>query len=52
LTYFAQVNRFMKVPVLYALAYPLGAAVLLYIVIGAVWRGSRVSWKGRQYVSR
>jgi len=33
----------------YALAFPLGALVLLYIVIGAILRGNRVSWKGRTY---
>lgn len=33
----------------YALAFPLGAAVLLWIVLGAVARGRRVAWKGREY---
>jgi chlorobactene glucosyltransferase len=33
----------------YALAYPLGALALLYIVIGAIARGNRVAWKGRTY---
>jgi chlorobactene glucosyltransferase len=37
---------------LYALAYPLGALVLLYIFISAVIRGRRVTWKGRTYISR
>ena len=37
---------------LYALAYPLGALVMLGISIQAIARGSRVSWKGRAYVSR
>jgi len=37
---------------LYALAYPLGALILLYIFITAVIRGRRVSWKGRTYISR
>jgi len=37
---------------LYALAYPLGALVLLYIFFTAVIRGRRVSWKGRTYISR
>ena len=36
---------------LYALAYPLGALVLLYIFFTAVIRGRRVSWKGRTYIS-
>jgi chlorobactene glucosyltransferase len=38
--------------VLYALAFPLGAAVLLWIVGGAIARGRRVTWKGRSYESR
>ncbi|HEX9085643.1 MAG TPA: glycosyltransferase family 2 protein [Gemmatimonadaceae bacterium] len=37
---------------LYALAYPLGALVLLYIFLTAVIRGRRVSWKGRIYISQ
>jgi hypothetical protein len=37
---------------LYALAYPLGALVLLYIFISAVIGGRRVSWKGRTYISQ
>jgi chlorobactene glucosyltransferase len=36
----------------YALAYPLGALVLLYIFFTAVIRGRRVSWKGRTYISQ
>jgi hypothetical protein len=36
---------------LYALAYPLGALLLLYIFGSAVIRGRRVSWKGRTYLS-
>ena len=36
---------------LYALAYPVGAAVLLGIVLQALVRGRRVEWKGREYVS-
>jgi chlorobactene glucosyltransferase len=37
---------------LYALAYPLGALVLLYILLTAVIRGRRVTWKGRTYISQ
>jgi len=37
---------------LYALAYPLGALVLLYIFVTAVLRGRRVTWKGRTYISQ
>ena len=34
---------------LYAFTFPLGAAVLLWIFAGAIHRGRRVSWKGRDY---
>ena len=37
---------------LYALTFPLGAAVLLWIFTGAIARGRRVAWKGRDYVAR
>ena len=37
---------------LWALSFPLGAGVLLWIVIQAIARGRRVEWKGRGYVSR
>jgi chlorobactene glucosyltransferase len=36
---------------LYALAYPLGAAVLGWIIIGAIVRGRRIAWKGREYLT-
>jgi chlorobactene glucosyltransferase len=39
-------------PVWYALLYPLGASLLLHIMLGAIVRGERVEWKGRAYVSR
>lgn len=34
-----------------ALCYPVGAALLLYIVLSATVRGSAVEWKGRRYQS-
>jgi chlorobactene glucosyltransferase len=40
----------MKIPPWYGLAYPLGAAVALFIVARSVARGRRaVEWKGRTY---
>lgn len=36
---------------LYAFTFPLGAGVVLYIVARAMWRGRRVTWKGRDYVT-
>jgi hypothetical protein len=37
---------------LYALLYPLGAVMLLYIFVTAVIRGRKVSWKGRTYIAQ
>ena len=34
---------------LFGALYPVGAAVLLYIVVVAIGRGRRVMWKGRSY---
>ena len=40
----------MQVPVWYGLLYPLGSAMVLYIVMRSTWRGSRrVEWRGRTY---
>lgn len=33
----------------WALLFPLGAAMLLWIIVGAIARGRRVAWKGRSY---
>jgi chlorobactene glucosyltransferase len=37
---------------LLALGHPLGAAVMLWIVVTATLRGRRVAWKGREYLHR
>lgn len=42
---------FSEQSVIYALLYPIGLLALLYIAIGAVLRGSKVAWKGREYTS-
>ena len=40
----------MRIPPQYGLGYPLGAAVMLYIVLRSALRGGRrVEWKGRVY---
>ncbi len=40
----------LRIPVGYGLTYPLGAMVLLWIVLRSAWRGSRrVEWRGRVY---
>jgi hypothetical protein len=41
----------MAAPVRYALLFPLGAAVFAIIALQAIVRGSRVEWKGREYVT-
>jgi chlorobactene glucosyltransferase len=41
-----------RVPPGYAFTFPLGAAVVAYIVLRAVSRGMRVEWKGREYQLR
>ena len=42
--------RSMRIPVAYALAYPLGVLMALYIILRSTWRGAaRVEWKGRTY---
>jgi chlorobactene glucosyltransferase len=33
----------------FGLLYPVGASVLLYIIVNAIARGRRVAWKGRTY---
>ncbi len=53
LVWWASVYRTaFKMSPAYALAFPLGAVVLLYIAVRAIARGSRVRWKDREYLSR
>jgi len=51
LLFWAGAYRRGGVSAAYALVAPLGAAVLLAIVVQAIARGRRVEWRGRQYVS-
>jgi chlorobactene glucosyltransferase len=51
LAFWAAVYRRVGVPARYALLYPLGAIVLVVIMIQAIVRGRRVEWRGREYVS-
>jgi chlorobactene glucosyltransferase len=45
-----EVLRRETAPVRYALLYPLGAAMVAFIMIRSAWRGSkRVVWRGRTY---
>ena len=43
------IYRAFSLSPLYGVLYPLGASVLWYIVVRAVWRGRHVAWKGRSY---
>ena len=40
----------MRIPIAYGLLYPVGSAMVLYIVLRSTWRGARrVEWRGRTY---
>ena len=48
--FWTAVARRMQIPLAFALGYPAGALVALYIVLRSTWRGRRrVEWKGRTY---
>lgn len=51
LLFWTAIYRFMGERMRYALLYPLGTAMLLYIAIRALVRGRRVEWKQREYLS-
>jgi chlorobactene glucosyltransferase len=52
LAWWMLIYRGFRQRVSYALLYPLGAAMVLFIVLRAIGRGRRVAWKGRRYVAR
>lgn len=52
LFWWAMIYRGFRQRIWYALLYPLGAAVVLLIVLRAIARGRRVGWKGREYIAR
>ena len=48
--FWAFVCHGMRIPLLYALGYPAGALMALFIVARSTWRGARrVEWRGRVY---
>jgi Glycosyltransferases, probably involved in cell wall biogenesis len=51
LVWWLAVYAWLRMSPIYAMLYPLGAAMLLYITTRAVARGSRVRWKGREYTA-
>jgi hypothetical protein len=51
--YWAMISFGMKIPPQYALGYPLGAAMALWIAMRSTLRGAgRVQWRGRTYDTR
>ncbi|MEX2181580.1 MAG: glycosyltransferase [Gemmatimonadaceae bacterium] len=52
LVFWVGTYHYARLNPLWALSHPLGALVFAWILAEAAWRGSRVSWKGRAYVSR
>jgi chlorobactene glucosyltransferase len=46
------IHREFRAPLAYAFLNPLAAAVLVGLFSSAAWRGDRVEWKGRAYISR
>ena len=52
LLWWAVIYRGFRQRVWYALLHPVGAAVLLFIILRAIARGRRVGWKGREYVAQ
>ena len=52
LCWWALIYRGFHQRVWHALLAPVGAAVVLFIVVRAIVRGRRVGWKGREYVAR
>jgi hypothetical protein len=49
LLFWGAIYQFTSESPAYALLYPIGLAVLLYIATSSVWRGEQVQWKQRQY---
>jgi chlorobactene glucosyltransferase len=50
--YWIGVYTFSRLAPWWALTYPLAAVVFAWMLGEAAWRGARVEWKGRQYVSK
>lgn len=50
LVFWALISFGMQIPAWYALGYPLGAAMALWITLRSTWRGHRrIEWRGRTY---
>lgn len=51
LLYWLAVHHVMGAPLRHALLHPLAALAIFGIMTRAAWKGARVEWKGREYVS-
>ncbi|HTO74313.1 MAG TPA: glycosyltransferase [Gemmatimonadales bacterium] len=50
IVFWSGVVRAMQIPLIYALAYPAGSVMALYILLRSTWRGGkRIEWRGRTY---
>lgn len=49
IVFWGMVSFGMGIPPIYALAYPIGAAMTLFIYGRSLRRGRRVQWRGREY---
>ena len=49
LAWWAVMYRSFELPMTWALLHPLGGALFFYIALGALIRGRKVRWKGREY---
>jgi chlorobactene glucosyltransferase len=45
-------RRVFRAPVQYAFIHPLAACMMTALLASASWRGARVEWKGRRYLSQ
>jgi len=52
LAFWISVYGYMRQRVWWALLYPVGAAVVFYIMLRAVLRGRRIEWKERAYLTQ
>jgi chlorobactene glucosyltransferase len=50
--YWLVIHHAMRAPLAYALLHPLASVAIFGIFTRAAWKGGRVEWKGRAYVSR
>jgi chlorobactene glucosyltransferase len=49
LCFWLLMHAVMRVPLHYAISFPVGAVIAAYLFVRSALRGSRVEWKGREY---